>query len=101
MKVVVTGGAGFIGANLCRQLLATPGVTEVVALDDLSTGFASNLDGVDVELVEGSILDVDPLDRVGSGASSVVHPGPRPSAPPRATTLLFPWLAGNSFHFVG
>jgi UDP-glucose 4-epimerase len=81
MKVVVTGGAGFIGANLCRQLLATPGVTEVVALDDLSTGFRSNLDGVDVELVEGSILDVDTLDRVVAGASSVVHLGARPSVP--------------------
>ena len=45
MKVVVTGGAGFIGANLCRRLLADAGVDEVVALDDLSTGFAANLDG--------------------------------------------------------
>lgn len=81
MKVVVTGGAGFIGANLCRQLLATPGVTEVVALDDLSTGFRSNLDGVEVKLVEGSILDVDTLDRVVAGASSVVHLGARPSVP--------------------
>ena len=51
MRVLVTGGAGFIGANLCRALLATPGVDEVVALDDLSTGDPANLDGVDgVEL---------------------------------------------------
>ena len=40
VKVVVTGGAGFIGANLCRALTTTPGVDEVVALDDLSTGSA-------------------------------------------------------------
>ena len=57
MKVVVTGGAGFIGANLCRRLLVTPGVDEVVALDDLSTGFAHNLDGVDARLVTGDMVD--------------------------------------------
>ena len=39
--------------------MGTPGVDEVVALDDLSTGFRSNLDGLDVELVEGTILDPD------------------------------------------
>ena len=81
MKVVVTGGAGFIGANLCRQLLAAPGITEVVALDDLSTGFRTNLEGVDVELVEGTILDPATLDRCLAGASSVVHLGARPSVP--------------------
>ncbi len=57
VKVVVTGGAGFIGANLCRTLAAHPGVTDVVALDDLSTGKRENLDGVDATLVHGSILD--------------------------------------------
>jgi UDP-glucose 4-epimerase len=81
MKVVVTGGAGFIGANLCRQLLANPEVTHVVALDDLSTGFLTNLDGVDAEFVQGSILDPDTLDRCMEGASSVVHLGARPSVP--------------------
>ena len=45
MRVLVTGGAGFIGANSCRELLARPGSSEVVALDDLSTGAAANLDG--------------------------------------------------------
>lgn len=81
MRVVVTGGAGFIGANLCRELLSQPEVTEVVALDDLSTGFASNLDGLGAELVEGSILDRDLLAGVVSGADSVVHLAARPSVP--------------------
>ena len=81
MKVVVTGGAGFIGANLCRQLLVTPGVDEVVALDDLSSGFAANLDGVDVELVIGDFVYPDVLDAVLPGAGSVVHLGARPSVP--------------------
>ena len=82
MRVLVTGGAGFIGANLCRTLLATPGVDEVIALDDLSTGDPANLDGVDgVELVEGSILDADLLDAVVPGTSSIVHLAARPSVP--------------------
>lgn len=81
MKVVVTGGAGFIGANLCRTLAADPGVDEAVALDDLSTGFAANLDGVDATLVEGSILDEALLDDVLAGADAVVHLGAVPSVP--------------------
>ena len=82
MKVVVTGGAGFIGANLCRALVEQ-GVSEhVVALDDLSTGEKANLAGVaGVELVEGSILDDDALDTVLPGASAVVHLAVRPSVP--------------------
>jgi UDP-glucose 4-epimerase len=79
VRVVVTGGAGFIGANLCRALGADG--SEVVALDDLSTGYAENLAGLDVELVEGSILDRDLLAKVMSGADSVVHLAARPSVP--------------------
>ncbi len=81
MKVVVTGGAGFIGANLCRVLTSTPTVDEVVALDDLSTGFRTNLDGVDATLVEGSICDPATLDDVLTGAAAVVHLAARPSVP--------------------
>lgn len=81
MKVVVTGGAGFIGANLCRSLAAAPEVTEVVALDDLSTGFASNLDGVDATLLEGSLTSPDALGEALAGATAVVHLGARPSVP--------------------
>lgn len=82
MKVVVTGGAGFIGANLCRKLRATEGIDEIVALDDLSSGMKSNLDGVDgVELRVGSILDPEALDEVCRRASAVVHLAARPSVP--------------------
>lgn len=81
MRVVVTGGAGFIGANLCRELLTRPGISEVVALDDLSTGFADNLAGLDVELVEGSILDRALLAKLAAGTSCVVHLAARPSVP--------------------
>lgn len=78
----MTGGAGFIGANLCRTLVATPGVDDVVALDDLSTGSKANLVGVDgVTLVEGSILDTALLDEVVPGTAAIVHLGARPSVP--------------------
>jgi UDP-glucose 4-epimerase len=80
MKVVITGGAGFIGANLCRTLLAS-GVEDVVALDDVSTGFAANLDGVDATLVVGSLVDPAVLDDVLPGTDAVVHLGARPSVP--------------------
>ena len=81
MKVAVTGGAGFIGANLCRILVDRPEVDEVVVIDDLSTGSRSNLAGLDVALVEGSILDADLLDKVIGDADAVVHLAARPSVP--------------------
>ncbi|MGW2430763.1 NAD-dependent epimerase/dehydratase family protein [Streptomyces sp. NPDC001640] len=81
MKVVVTGGAGFIGANLCRELISRRSVGRVVALDDLSTGAAANLVGTGAELVEGSILDRDLLEDVVDGADAVVHLAARPSVP--------------------
>jgi UDP-glucose 4-epimerase len=80
VKVVVTGGAGFIGSNLCRKLVATSGM-DVVVVDDLSTGSRANLDGVDVRFVEGSLLDRGLLDDVVAGASSIVHLGAIPSVP--------------------
>jgi UDP-glucose 4-epimerase len=82
VRILVTGGAGFIGANVCRTLVATPGVDRVVALDDLSTGSRANLDGVDgVELVEGSILDSDLLDQIVPGSQAIIHLAARPSVP--------------------
>lgn len=82
MKVLVTGGAGFIGANLCRVLAAHPDVSQVVAFDDLSTGSADNLDDVrGVRLVVGSILDDTALRRVAEGADAIVHLAARPSVP--------------------
>jgi UDP-glucose 4-epimerase len=81
MKVLVTGGAGFIGANLCRELAMRPEVDRVVALDDLSTGHAENLDGTGTELVEASILDATLVARLVADADAVVHLAARPSVP--------------------
>jgi UDP-glucose 4-epimerase len=81
-RVVVTGGAGFIGANLCRALAADTTVDRIVAVDDLSTSHAENLTGVGgIELVAGSILDVELLRRVMQGADAIVHLAARASVP--------------------
>jgi len=81
LNIVVTGGAGFIGANLCRELVSRPDVGDVVALDDLSTGSAANLADTGVELIEGSILDRRLLESVVGRANAVVHLAARPSVP--------------------
>jgi len=81
MRVVVTGGAGFIGANLCRHLLEADGITDVVVVDDLSSGNEANLDGLAVTTHVGSILEDGVLDTALAGASSVVHLAARASVP--------------------
>jgi UDP-glucose 4-epimerase len=60
-KVLVTGAAGFIGSHVVDELLARG--HRVVALDDLSGGFRSNVDPR-ATFVEGSILDVGLVDRL-------------------------------------
>ncbi|GAA1951057.1 NAD-dependent epimerase/dehydratase family protein [Kitasatospora viridis] len=81
MKIVVTGGAGFIGSNLARTLIQRQDVSEVRVVDDLSTGFKANLDGLALDFHEGSILDPDLLDEVFHGADAVVHLAALPSVP--------------------
>ncbi len=80
MKVLVTGGAGFIGSNLVRALLLKSD-RGIVVIDDLSFGFRSNLDGLEVTFIEGSILDKDLLATAMEGVSSVVHLAARSSVP--------------------
>ena len=81
MKVLITGGAGFIGANLARALIDQDRISEVVIIDDLSFGFRSNLDELEVTFVEGSILDEDLLKSTMGGVSAVVHLAARSSVP--------------------
>jgi len=73
MRVVVTGGAGFIGGNLCRRLLGQPGITDIVVIDDLATGNRDNIAHLPVRFVEGSITDLAALDTAFDGADAVVH----------------------------
>lgn len=90
MRVLVTGGAGFIGSNLVRHYLTSQPDVEVRVLDDLSTGRIENLDGLPIEFTEGTILDYDLLRSVTNGVDSVVHLAalgsvPRSVAAPRPT----------------
>jgi UDP-glucose 4-epimerase len=74
-KVVVTGGAGYIGSHLVGWLVDEG--HEVTVLDDLSTGSAARLmtwfRRGEVRLVAGSILDADLVDRELAGVGTVFH----------------------------
>ena len=90
MKVLITGGAGFIGSNLARYFEQQDPRGEVRIIDDLSTGRLENLDGLNAQFVEGSILDYDLLSSLTRGVDSVVHLAaigsvPRSVAAPRPT----------------
>lgn len=71
MKTLVTGGAGFIGSNVAR-LLAAEGA-DVVVLDDLSTGYRRNLDGLGVRFIEGDVRDSALVARAMEAAEVVFH----------------------------
>jgi len=80
-RVLITGGAGFIGSNLARNLTTGALPMQVRVLDDLSTGYEHNLTGIDVEFVRGSILDLETLAGAAEGVDAVVHLAAIPSVP--------------------
>ncbi|MGX6508896.1 dTDP-glucose 4,6-dehydratase [Rhodococcus sp. SJ-2] len=76
MKLVVTGGAGFIGANFVHQTISERPDVEVTVLDKLT--YAGNLDSLApvkdaITFVEGDVADTDLVDRLVSDADLVVH----------------------------
>jgi UDP-glucose 4-epimerase len=75
MRILVTGGAGFIGSHLCERLVED-GHT-VSAIDDCSTGRILNLSNIlkssKFRLVEGSILDTDLLNRLIEESDYIFH----------------------------
>ena len=80
-KIVITGGAGFIGSALARAVAARG--DDVSVLDNFSSGKRENLQDVsaDLAVVEGDILDASVLDRVFAGADVVFHQAAIPSVP--------------------
>jgi dTDP-glucose 4,6-dehydratase len=72
MRVLVTGGAGFIGSHFVRRLLASG--HEPVVLDKLTyAGNPANIDGLGVELVLGDIADPEAVARAGAGCEAAVN----------------------------
>jgi nucleoside-diphosphate-sugar epimerase len=77
--VLVTGGAGFIGSNLVRALLERG--DEVRVLDNFSTGDRENLEGLDVEIVEGELRSYERVHNAVRGVEVVYHLGALGSVP--------------------
>lgn len=76
MKLLVTGGAGFIGSNFVRRTLETRQEVSIIVLDALTyAGSMENLSGLDgkYEFVQGNILDSELVDSLVSRADQVVH----------------------------
>src|SRR5664279_6468947 len=76
---LVTGGAGFIGSNLVRALLERG--DDVRVLDNFSTGNRANLEGLDVEIVEGELRSYERVHNAVRDAEVVYHLGALGSVP--------------------
>ncbi len=80
-KYMVTGGAGFIGSHLSRELVRQG--HDVVILDNLSTGKIENIQDImeKIRFVEGSITDLDTVMDCCQGVDCVFHQAALPSVP--------------------
>lgn len=81
MKYLVTGGAGFIGSNICRRLVSLG--RDVRIFDSFATGRRSNLEDIKgmVEVVEGDIRDAAAVKEAVKGVRYVLHLAALPSVP--------------------
>jgi UDP-glucose 4-epimerase len=79
VKALVTGGAGFIGSNLAEALVERG--DDVRVLDNFSTGFRVNLEGLDVDVVEGELRSYERVHAAIRGIEVVYHLGALGSVP--------------------
>ena len=81
-KVLVTGGAGFIGSNLVDALLANGGY-EVRVLDNFSTGHRANLAHCisSIDLIEGDMRDMEVVETAVQDIDCILHEAALPSVP--------------------
>ncbi len=78
-QFLITGGAGFIGSHLAQACLSHG--HRVRVLDNLATGLESNLEGMDVDFVQGDVRDEALLTRIMQGVDGVFHLAALPSVP--------------------
>jgi len=79
VKALVTGGGGFIGSHLVRALLERG--DDVRVLDNFSTGNRANLDGLDVDVIEGELRSYERVHNAVRGTEVVFHLGALGSVP--------------------
>ncbi len=79
MKILVTGGAGFIGSNIAEKLAREN--HQVTVLDSLHLGSRENLDSLGIEFVEGSVMDEDLVGRLVNDRDYVFHNAAMSSSP--------------------
>jgi UDP-glucose 4-epimerase len=80
LKVLVTGGAGFIGSNIANTLKKEDSKCEVIALDDLSMGTTSNL-SKEIKFVQGNVMDYELVENLTSGCDYIFHDAAKSSSP--------------------
>ncbi|MCD6393935.1 MAG: SDR family oxidoreductase [Planctomycetes bacterium] len=80
-RLLVTGGAGFIGSNICRRLVSQGRFVRII--DNLSTGHLHNLDGIidKVEFIQADMGDPAVARKAMDGMDVVLHQGALPSVP--------------------
>lgn len=80
-KVLVTGGAGFIGSNLADELIRQGAKVKII--DNFSTGFQENLDEIkgDFDFIQGDLNDDDAVRKAVEGVDCVFHQAALPSVP--------------------
>ena len=97
MRVLVTGGAGFIGSHLIEHLIGDSAVTLVRAADNFSTGKRENIAPFlkRIDFIEGDLLDDAVRERAVAGIDVIFHEAAIPSVPRSVADPISSHLAGE------